>query len=54
MHDLDAAAAHADRLIVMDGGRIAADGSPSEVMASAAIGDVFGIERVKGHWRPRG
>ena len=52
MHDLDAAAAHADRLIVMDGGRVAADGVPGEVMAGPAIGAVFGIERSEGGWRP--
>jgi iron complex transport system ATP-binding protein len=52
MHDLDAAAAHADRLIVMDRGRIAADGPPRDVMASGAIGAVFGIEKVEGQWRP--
>lgn len=52
MHDLDAAAAHADRLIVMDKGMIAADGAPAEVMAGEAIGRVFRIERVDGRWRP--
>ncbi|MEA3041410.1 MAG: iron complex transport system ATP-binding protein [Sphingomonadales bacterium] len=53
MHDLDAAAAHADRLIVMDKGRVAADERPADVMAGPAIGAVFGIEKVKGSWRPR-
>jgi iron complex transport system ATP-binding protein len=52
MHDLDSAALHADRLILMSGGRIAADGPPSEVMAGPAIGAVFGIEKVDGEWRP--
>jgi iron complex transport system ATP-binding protein len=52
MHDLDAAALHADRLIVMSAGRIAADGPPSEVMAGPSIGAVFGIEKVNGRWRP--
>ncbi|MEA3018276.1 MAG: iron complex transport system ATP-binding protein [Sphingomonadales bacterium] len=54
MHDLDAAAAHADRLLVMDKGRVAADGRPADVMAGPAIGDVFGIERVEGKWRALG
>ena len=52
IHDLDAAGRHADRLIVMDGGRIAADGAPSEVLAGPAIAAVFGIARVAGEWRP--
>jgi iron complex transport system ATP-binding protein len=52
MHDLDAAAAHADRLIVMNGGIVAADGPPAPVMAGPAIGAVFGIERKAGRWRP--
>ena len=52
MHDLDDAAAHADRLIVMNEGRVAADGPPEEVMAGPAIGAVFGIERASGRWRP--
>ncbi|HEX8194069.1 MAG TPA: ABC transporter ATP-binding protein [Allosphingosinicella sp.] len=52
MHDLDAAAAFADRLIVMDSGRVAADGTPAEIMAGGAIGEVFGIEKVENRWRP--
>jgi len=52
MHDLDAALANADRLIVMNEGRVAADGPPEEVMAGPAIGAVFGIERANGRWRP--
>lgn len=51
MHDLDAAAAHADRLIVMHQGSIAADGTPREVMAGPVIGQVFGIEKAGGRWR---
>ncbi|HYJ30636.1 MAG TPA: ABC transporter ATP-binding protein [Allosphingosinicella sp.] len=52
MHDLDAAAAHADRLIVMDRGRVAADGPPNTVMAGPVIAAVFGIEKEGGRWRP--
>jgi iron complex transport system ATP-binding protein len=54
MHDLDAAALHADRLILMSGGRIAADGPPAEVMAGPSIGAVFGIEKAGGRWRALG
>jgi iron complex transport system ATP-binding protein len=52
MHDLDAAAMHADRLIVMESGRIAADGPCDEVMASDVVAKVFEIEKVDGRWRP--
>jgi iron complex transport system ATP-binding protein len=51
MHDLDAAAAYADRLMVMEGGRVVDDGAPHDVMAGGAIGEVFGIEKVEGRWR---
>ena len=51
MHDLDAAGRYADRLIVMSMGRIAADGAPEEILASAVIRDVFGIERSGSQWR---
>jgi len=33
-HDVEFAAAHADRVVVLAGGRVAADGSPREVLAS--------------------
>ena len=52
LHDLDLAARYADWLIVMDGGRIAADGAPGEVMRGGAIRSVFGIEKGDGGWRP--
>jgi len=52
MHDLDAAAAFADRLIVMHEGRIAAMGNPASVLDGPAIPAVFGITRVEGKWRP--
>jgi iron complex transport system ATP-binding protein len=43
LHDLDAAETCADRVIVMDGGRIAAEGM--EVVPA-----VFGVERSDGRW----
>lgn len=52
MHDLDAAARYADRLIVMHCGRIAAEGSPADILRSAVIPTVFGIEQSGGDWRP--
>ena len=47
IHDLDAAARHADRILVMDRGRIAAEGLDGPHLA-----DIFGIERVDGLWQP--
>jgi iron complex transport system ATP-binding protein len=51
MHDLDLAARYADRLVLMDGGAIVAEGGPEEVLASPQLGKAFGIERVSGVWR---
>jgi iron complex transport system ATP-binding protein len=47
IHDLDAAQRHADRILVMDKGRIAAEGLDGPHVAS-----IFGIEKVDGVWRP--
>ncbi len=52
LHDLDAAARYADRLIVMRAGRIAADGAPLEILSGPTIPEVFGIVRVDREWRP--
>ena len=52
IHDLDAAARYGDRMIVMEEGRIVAEGAPAEVMGGPIIAEVFGIERVAGEWRP--
>ena len=47
IHDLDAAMRYADRILVMDGGRIAAEGLDGSHVAA-----IFGIERVGGVWQP--
>jgi iron complex transport system ATP-binding protein len=52
MHDLDLAGRYADRLVLMDGGAIVAEGEPEALLGSARLGEVFGIERVEGIWRP--
>jgi iron complex transport system ATP-binding protein len=43
IHDLDAAVAYADRLVVLDRGRVVADDAPREVLASVDLGAVFGV-----------
>jgi iron complex transport system ATP-binding protein len=50
MHDLDLAGRFADRLILMERGRIAADGPPQEVLAGAEVESVFGIRRRAEGW----
>jgi iron complex transport system ATP-binding protein len=42
LHDLELATAFCDRLVLMDDGRVAADGTPAEVAASGRLGEVFG------------
>jgi iron complex transport system ATP-binding protein len=44
MHDLTLAARFADRVIMMDAGAIAADGTPAEAMSSERLAAVFGIQ----------
>lgn len=52
MHDLDLAARYADRLVLMAAGAVVADGDPGEILRSARLEEVFGIERSDGVWRP--
>lgn len=42
-----------DRMLLVDGGRIVADGSPDGMLPSDALGTAFGIERIAGQWRLR-
>ena len=41
MHDLNLAARHADRIVLLDRGRIAADGAPHEVLRADTIERVY-------------
>lgn len=43
LHDLNWASAFADRIVVIDGGRIHSDGPASAVMTSGMLADVFGL-----------
>jgi ABC-type cobalamin/Fe3+-siderophores transport system ATPase subunit len=51
VHDLSRAAAWADRVVLMAAGRIAAEGTPAEVLGSEAASDAFGV-RIRGHAIP--
>ena len=41
LHDLDLAAAYADRVVVMSGGAAVADGPPDRVLTSSLLSDVY-------------
>ena len=47
IHDLELAARYADRIIVMNGGRIVGEG-----LSKAHLAQVFGIRKVDGKWQP--
>ncbi|MEV5969719.1 ABC transporter ATP-binding protein [Streptomyces sp. NPDC051921] len=44
LHDLTLAAAYCDRLHVLKGGRVVAEGTPAEVLTPALLRDVYGVE----------
>lgn len=52
MHDLDLAARYADRLVLMNEGRIVEDGEPRAMLGSDRLEQVFGISKAGGEWRP--
>ncbi len=43
LHDLDQAAAVADRVLLLEAGRVTADGSPADVLTSANLSRAYGI-----------
>jgi iron complex transport system ATP-binding protein len=49
-HDLELAGRYADRMLVMEKGRIVADGPPDPILDGAAIGEVFGVRRDGRGW----
>ena len=44
VHDLNLAARFADQILILDGGGIVANGTPSEVLTTERIAQVFGVE----------
>jgi ABC-type cobalamin/Fe3+-siderophores transport system ATPase subunit len=44
MHDLNLAAAHCDRVVVMQDGLIAADGAPDTALEPRILSDVYGVD----------
>ncbi|MCB2068112.1 MAG: ABC transporter ATP-binding protein [Erythrobacter sp.] len=44
LHDLALAMNHADRVLVLDRGRVAADGDPAQALSEGLIAQVWGVE----------
>jgi iron complex transport system ATP-binding protein len=44
LHDLDHAAAYCDHLVLLQDGRIVADGAPAEVLTPELIASIFGVQ----------
>jgi len=44
VHDLNLAARYADRMVVLQNGRIVADGAPREVLTASLLADVFQVQ----------
>ena len=43
-HDLNMAAEYCDRVLLLAGGRLAADGPPAEVLTAERIAKIYGCE----------
>ena len=54
LHDLNLATLFADRIVVLDGGRIAADGAPAKTITDAMLAQVFGVTGAVGRVPPPG
>ena len=49
LHDLNLAALFAERVMVLDRGRLAGDGPPGDIITDAVLEDVFGVAGAVGH-----
>lgn len=53
-HNVEQALNYASRLVLLDGGRIVADGSPGELASSSILGEFYDLEvdisRINGHY----
>lgn len=52
VHDLEIARDYADRLLIMDRGKLKADGDPQELLEGSHMREIFGIEWAGGRWQP--
>ncbi|MEO6359380.1 MAG: ABC transporter ATP-binding protein [Sphingomicrobium sp.] len=52
LHDLDQAEAF-DRVLLVDKGRILADGPPADIIGGEMLSKTFGVQRHEGRWRIR-
>jgi iron complex transport system ATP-binding protein len=44
LHDLTLAARYCERVIMLSGGRVAADGAPGDVLSTECLASVFALE----------
>ena len=52
LHDLGMAARYCDRIVLLDGGTVAVQGAPGEVLQPSTIRRIFGVDaRVSGEGR---
>ncbi|MBX6425792.1 MAG: heme ABC transporter ATP-binding protein [Variibacter sp.] len=54
LHDLNLAAVFADRIVVLEGGRIACDAPPAAAITDRLLADVFGVVNAAGRVPPNG
>lgn len=50
LHDLALAEQRCDRLLLLDGGRLIAQGLPSEVLTESRLGEIFHVRRARLGW----
>ena len=48
LHDLALALRYCDRVVLLDGGRVAAEGTPASVLTEAALQQTYGVTSVSG------